>query len=116
VLLEIAVDGAHVLVDGNECPKGEDYGFAEATAHPDNDGADDGRRHASVPVRSFGEVLLMETEQLMREIDSIVVDQPIHCGDGIKTGVCGIDVDLMATDDPAGAVPANHGPAKERGE
>ena len=106
-LLEIAIDAGHVMVEGNECPKGEDYGVTEAT---------EPRRILTttvqttivgmprLPVRSVGEVLLMNMDRLMREIDSIVVDQPVHCGDVIKTDLCGIGVNLMATDDLAGIV------------
>lgn len=100
--LEITVDDDHIAVDGNECSKGEDYGITEATAP---------RRILTttvqttvagmprLPVRSVGDVLLMEMDRLMREIDSIVVTQPVRCGDLIAADLCGIGVNLMATDD-----------------
>jgi len=102
--LEITIDHGHIAVDGHECPKGEDYGVLEVTAP---------RRILTttvrttvptmprLPVRSVGEVLRMEMERLMREIDSIVVAPPVRCGDLVATNLCGISVDLIATDDLA---------------
>lgn len=112
--LEITVDDGQMAVDGNECPKGEDHGIEEATAPRriltttvQTTVADMPR----LPVRSVGDVLLMDIDRLMREIDSVVVARPVRCGDLVAANLCGIGVNLIATDDLAGV-----GPAPERGE
>ena len=112
--LQITVDDGRVTVEGNECPKGEDHGIEEATAPRriltttvQTTVADMPR----LPVRSVGDVLLMDIDRLMREIDSVVVARPVRCGDLVAADLCGIGVNLIATDDLAGVVSAT-----ERGE
>ena len=112
--LQITVDDGRVTVEGNECPNGEDHGIEEATAP---------RRILTttvqttvtdmprLPVRSVGDVLLMDIDRLIREIDSVVVARPLQCGDLVAADLCGIGVNLIATDDLAGVVPDT-----ERGE
>jgi CxxC motif-containing protein len=100
--LEITIEDGHVVVEGNQCPKGEDYGTEEAieprrilttTVQTTSD------RRPRLPVRSFGEVLLANIPVLMREIDSIVVAPPVSCGDLVAANLLGTGVDLIATDD-----------------
>ena len=100
--LTIEIDHGRVTVDGNECPKGDDYGLEEATAP---------RRFLTttvqttlsgrprLPVRTAKTVLLAEVTALMGEIDSVVVNPPVRCGDTIATDLCGTGAVLVATDD-----------------
>ena len=116
--LEITVSGDHVSVEGNQCPKGEDYGIEEATA-PRRILTTTVRTTSTgrprLPVRSAGEVMLGDMLPLMREIDRIVVRAPVHCGDLLAADLGGTGVNLIATDDledpvPIGRVPTGPGP------
>jgi CxxC motif-containing protein len=110
--LDITIDGGHVVVDGNQCPKGEDYGTEEAIAPRrilTTTVQTTAAHRPRLPVRSFGEVLLADMASLMREIDSIVVAPPVACGDLVAANLGGTGVNLIATDDLADEPPADHG-------
>lgn len=101
-LLTIEMDGPHVMVSGNACPKGEDYGLEEAvqprrilTTTVRTAGAERPR----LPVRSSGTVPLAEIRELMAGINDIVVTPPLHCGDTVAANLLGRGVDLIATDE-----------------
>ncbi|PKM73226.1 MAG: molybdopterin oxidoreductase [Firmicutes bacterium HGW-Firmicutes-16] len=91
-----------VTVTGNKCPKGEEYAKSEllcpqrtltstvATAFSE---------HPVLPVRITGAIPKGEIKIAMLEINKIIVDTKLKCGDVIVKNFMNLGVDLVATDD-----------------
>lgn len=91
-----------ISVEGNMCPKGEEYAKTEltnpmrtlttcvATVFP---------QRSVLPVRTDGAIPKGDILKAMRAINTLVVDSPKRCGDVICENLLGLGVNLIATDD-----------------
>lgn len=50
-----------------------------------------------LPVRTDGEIPKDKIDELMKQINAVVVSEKLHRGDVVLKGVCGKDVNLIAT-------------------
>ena len=85
-------------ITGNSCPRGFEYGMAEAT-HPERVvtstvACADGTR---CPVRTSKPIPKDRMFDVMQVIHGLVVEKPLAVGDVIVPGILGLDADLIAT-------------------
>ncbi|MEA4893854.1 MAG: DUF1667 domain-containing protein [Oscillospiraceae bacterium] len=101
-VLRAEENSGEVTVTGNKCPKGEEYAKSEllcpqrtltstvTTAFTDR---------PVLPVRTTGPIPKAEIKNAMTEINKVVVDKKLKCGDVIVSNFMNFGVDLVATDD-----------------
>ncbi len=101
--LEVETDegGLLVGVSGNACRRGEDYARSEI-ADPrrvlTTTVAIRGAALRRLPVKTAGAVPLGRLVEVCRALDGLIVEAPVACGDVILRDLCGLGVDLVATD------------------
>ena len=97
--LKIYVDDTGICIKGNRCPKGRQYGESEVTAP---------RRTVTaavvvkadirccVPVKSSAPVPMKLIPSLLKQLYSMTVELPVHCGDVIIKNFSGTAIDIIA--------------------
>lgn len=99
--LEVVVDGKTVTsIQGNLCPRGESYGEQEVSDPRrivTTTAAVSGGQKKLVPVKTNGTVPKGITYDVVKKAAAIAIPAPVKMGDILIKGVCGTDVDLVAT-------------------
>jgi len=91
-----------VTVTGNKCPKGEEYAKSELLCPQrtlTSTVATSFSFRPVLPVRLSGTIPKSEIRSAMAQINKIVVDTKLKCGDVIVNNFMNSGVDLVATDD-----------------
>lgn len=99
-VLSVAGEGEGVTVSGNKCPKGVEFALAELsnpmrslcstvkTVFP---------QLPVLPVRLSAEIPKSRLFDVMREINKVLVERPIGCGELVIPNVLGLGVDVIAS-------------------
>ncbi len=88
------------VVSGNGCKRGEAFAMSETSCPMRSvcsTVATTFSEYPVLPVRTDGEIPKAKIDELMRQINAIVVTSKVKRGDVIAKGVCGTDVNLIAT-------------------
>ena len=89
-------------VEGNSCPRGDEYARNEVT-HPVRTVTSTVRvRKGSLPVVSVKTQMDIPKDRIfdvMRDINSVTVTAPVHIGDVLMENIAGTGVALVATRD-----------------
>ncbi|MBO5293061.1 MAG: DUF1667 domain-containing protein [Lachnospiraceae bacterium] len=98
--IAVAMDGDEVVgVEGNSCPRGEEYVRKEITS-PTRMVTSTVRLIGSdmnvMPVRLSGEITKGKIFDVMKEIRKCQVKAPVRMGEVLITDVCGLGVDVVA--------------------
>ena len=97
--LHVGEDGN---VTGNSCPRGAQYGYDEAT-HPKRilttTVAVYGGRYRRCPVRTADAIPKEFLPDAMNILKRIVLDAPVTSGQIVFQGICGTNIDVIATRD-----------------
>ena len=101
--LEVDDESDEILsIDGNQCPKGENY-VKEEYRNPTRILPTTARVNGGVlplvPVKSAEPLPKGKLEAAMREIAKVELDAPIELGDVVVENVCDTGVDIVATRD-----------------
>jgi CxxC motif-containing protein len=89
-------------ITGNTCPKGRDFAIAELTDPRRTVCSTVRTAFAQAPrlsVRTDGEVKKALIFDVMRAINAVTLDSPVHTGDVVIEDICGSGVNLIATTD-----------------
>ena len=103
--LEFPESGANydnIVVTGNTCPKGEEYGKNEIICPMRTVCSSvllDNSNIAMLPVRTNGDIPKAKIVEVMKEIHSIHVNAPIKAGEVIINNVANTGIDIIATRD-----------------
>ena len=99
--LEVAVDGDHVAVTGHGCPRGEEYGRAEATnpMRMVTGLVKVAGSRRPLPVKTRTAIPKSRISDVTNLLANTTVIAPKRIGDVIIPDVCGIGVDVVATAD-----------------
>lgn len=97
----VALEGGEVTgVEGNSCPRGEDYAREEVT-HPVRTVTSTvsvrGGLRERVSVKTARPVPKELVRAVMRVVDRTLAQAPVRVGDVLAKDVCGTGVDLVAT-------------------
>lgn len=88
------------VVSGNGCKRGEAFAVSETTCPMRSvcsTVATTFKDYPVLPVRTDGEIPKDKIDELMKQINAVVVSEKLHRGDVVLKGVCGTDVNLIAT-------------------
>mgnify|MGYP003444004865 FL=1 len=88
------------VVTGNGCKRGEAFAISETTCPMRSvcsTVATAFKDYPVLPVRTDGEIPKDKIGELMRQINAVVVEEKLKRGDIVLKGVCGTDVNLIAT-------------------
>jgi len=100
--LKVSSRGSELVVEGNKCPRGVNYAREEltnpsrtltttvSTIFPD---------FPLLPVRTQGEIPLVQVFAAMGEINSTLVTRRLRPGDIVLPSLAGTGIALIATDD-----------------
>lgn len=100
--LKVSHRGSELVVEGNKCPRGVNYAREEltnpsrtltttvSTIFPD---------FPLLPVRTQGEIPLVQVFAAMGEINSTLVTRRLRPGDIVLPSLAGTGIALIATDD-----------------
>ena len=98
--LTVTVDGDNVRVEGNNCPRGAEYGVKEVT-NPTRIVTSsvrvEGGELPLVSVKTATDIPKDKIFDVMEEIRALTVKAPVHTGDVLIRGVAGTDSDIVAT-------------------
>ena len=98
--LTVTVEGDNVRVEGNNCPRGAEYGAKEVT-NPTRTVTSSvrvcGGELPLVSVKTATDVPKDRIFAVMEEIHALTVDAPVHTGDVLIHSVAGTDSDVVAT-------------------
>ena len=97
--MDVAVDGANVVVTGNSCPKGEDYAKAEVT-NPTRMVTGLVRvagMRKPLPVKTRTAIPKGKIDATLFALHQATVQLPVKIGDVIIGDVAGTGVDVVAT-------------------
>lgn len=87
-------------VTGNRCPRGEVYGRTELE-NPvrtiTSTVAVRGAMYPRCPVKTSAPIPKALIFEVMRTLDGLVLDAPVHLGQVVVRDVCGTGVDFVAT-------------------
>lgn len=95
-----AEDG--IIVTGNRCPKGKDFAITELTAPMrtiSSTVATAFSEYPVVPVRVSGDIPKGRIFDVMKEINSLVITEPVGRGEAVIRNVLGLGVDIIVTSD-----------------
>lgn len=93
-------DPEKLIVEGNQCPRGESYAFDEINDPKRTITAtikiisDEEKR---LPIRTDGEIPKALYKEIVDEINTMEVNAPIKRGDVIKKNIKDTGIDLIAT-------------------
>ena len=102
--------GCHLKVDedndykvtGNNCPRGAEYGKKELT-HPmrviTSSIRIQGGTQARVSVKTSTDIPKEKIWDIMKRLDEVEVEAPVHRGDIIEKNICGTQANLVITKD-----------------
>lgn len=92
--------GEEITVTGNSCPKGVEYGVKEVT-NPTRSVTSTvklvGGMQPVVAVKTKGDVPKGKIFEVMKAINEIVMQAPVHIGDIARENIAGTNVDLVVT-------------------
>lgn len=91
-----------IIVTGNRCPKGKDFAITELTAPMrtiSSTAATDFSEYPVVPVRVSGDIPKGRIFDVMKEINSLVITEPVSRGEAVIRNVLGLGVDVIVTSD-----------------
>lgn len=90
------------IVTGNLCPKGKNFAICEIT-NPVRSISSTVKTTVKgiprLPVRTEGDIPLKKIPDAMREINSIVINKPVHRGDIVIKNVAMSSINVIATSD-----------------
>lgn len=98
--LNVTIDGEHVSVTGNTCPRGADYGLKEVTAPTRTVTSSVRVKRGELPLVSVKTVPEIPKEKIfavMEEIRKTQVNAPVKTGDVLIASVAGTKSDIVAT-------------------
>jgi CxxC motif-containing protein len=97
--LDVAVDGDSVLVSGNACPRGEEYGRQEATI-PMRPLVTSIRVSGGIRPRlqvcGTGDIPLTQLLEAMDVLDTLTIAAPVASGQLVLSNLLGLGVDVVA--------------------
>ena len=100
--LSVTEQSGDVAVEGNGCKRGVDFARAETT-NPTRSLTTTVRTAFQaapvLPVRTDGEIPKGKIVDAMRELNSLLLDRPLGCGDTVLEDVAGCGVRVIATSD-----------------
>jgi Uncharacterized protein with conserved CXXC pairs len=100
--ITVNLDNGKYIVSGNLCLRGKNFALNEVT-NPTRSVCSTIKTIYGdvprVPVRTSGEVPLGLIFNVMRNINSVVLDHKVHTGEIIISDVCGTGVDVISTSD-----------------
>lgn len=104
--IEVEIENGEVIsVKGNTCKRGDAYARSEVT-NPVRSLTStvkvEGGIHPVVPVKSSAPVPKDKMFECMKEINSACVKAPVKIGDKVIENVCGLGVDILATNCDSG--------------
>ncbi len=88
------------VASGNACKRGEAFALSETTCPMRSVCSTVATTFSDfpvLPVRTDGEIPKDKIGELMVQINAVVVDKKLKRGDMVIEGVCGTDVNLIAT-------------------
>ena len=95
-------DGNVIKVEGNSCPRGDEYGRAEST-NPTRTITTivrvTGGRLPMVSVKTNGEIPKDKIFACMKELENITLQAPVSIGDIILENIAGTGINVVATKD-----------------
>lgn len=101
-LLNIDNKNNEWIVNGNLCPKGIDFGINEMTNAKRSICSTIRtifKKIPRLPVRTDGEIPKELIFELMKKINSVKLEKPVHSGEVIIENVLGTGVNVIATSD-----------------
>ena len=100
--IEVEIENGQVIsVSGNTCKRGDAYARTEVTNPVRSLTTSvklEGGIHPVVPVKSSGPV----PKDRMKEINGAVIKAPVKIGDVVIENICGLGVDIIATNCDSG--------------
>ena len=98
--LTVEGEGQNIRVSGNSCPRGVEFAIAEMT-HPTRSLTTTVRTVSPempvLPVRTDGEIPKGLIPEAMEVLNTVVVKEPLHCGDTVVPDLLGTGVAVIAT-------------------
>jgi len=98
--LTIIGSGAAMIVEGNKCPKGKDFAIAE-TSNPTRVLTTTVRTNFPdmpvIPVRTDGEIPRSMLISAMEELNQVVVEKELDCGDVVVDNLLNTGVSVIIT-------------------
>ena len=99
--IEVEIENGEVVsVTGNTCKRGDSYARTEITNPVRSLTTSvkvEGGVHPVVPVKSAGPVPTGRMFDCMEEINKAVIKAPVKIGDVVIENICGLGVDIVAT-------------------
>ncbi len=99
--IEVEIENGEVIsVTGNTCKRGDSYARTEITNPMRSLTTSvkvDGGVHPVVSVKSAGPVPKGKMFDCMEEINKAVIKAPVKIGDVVIENICGLGVDIVAT-------------------
>ncbi len=98
--LTVTIDGANITVEGNTCPRGEDYAKKEVTDPRRTVTSSVVVRHSEakrVAVKTKTDIPKDKIFDVMEVIKKTAVKAPVEIGDVICEDIAGTGVQLVAT-------------------
>lgn len=104
--IEVEIENGQVIsVSGNTCKRGDAYARTEVTNPVRSLTTSvklEGGIHPVVPVKSSGPVPKDRMFDCMKEINGAVMKAPVKIGDVVIENICGLGVDIIATNCDSG--------------
>lgn len=104
--IEVEIENVQVIsVSGNTCKRGDAYARTEVTNPVRSLTTSvkvEGGIHPVVPVKSSGPVPKDRMFDCMKEINGAVIKAPVKIGDVVIENICGLGVDIIATNCDSG--------------
>jgi CxxC motif-containing protein len=99
--LSVDIENCRVVkVEGNQCPKGEKYAYAEIE-NPvrilTSAVSAEGLSLKMVPVRTNKPIPKSKMQEAMKEIRKITLKKPVKTGDVISANILNLGADLIST-------------------
>lgn len=99
--IEVEIENGEVIaVTGNTCKRGDSYARTEITNPMRSLTTSvkvEGGVHPVVPVKSAGPVPKGRMFDCMAEINKAIIKAPVKIGDVVIENICGLGVDIVAT-------------------
>lgn len=100
--ITIDKSGSDFIVKGNMCSRGKDFAINEMT-NPKRSICSTVKttidKFPRLPVRTDGEIPFNLIFPVMKEINRIIIDKPVHSGEIIIKNVLGTGIDVISTSD-----------------
>lgn len=104
--IEVEIENGQVIsVSGNTCKRGDAYARTEVTNPVRSLTTSvklEGGIHTVVPVKSSSPVPKDRMFDCMKEINGAVIKAPVKIGDVVIENICGLGVDIIATNCDSG--------------